>query len=88
VTNYFTRLNVAEIRLETGSLSRGDTLIITGPTTGVAELTVEELRDEATNMVETAGKGTLCSVKMPVRVRRSDKVFRWIDTWSETDTSA
>lgn len=89
VTNYFTRLNVAEIRLETGSLSRGDTLIITGPTTGVAELAVDELRDEATNVVETAAKGTLCSVRMPVRVRRSDKVFRWIDvSSSETDTSA
>lgn len=88
VTNYFTRLNVAEIKLETGDLSRGETLIITGPTTGVAEVTVRELRDEATNVTETAKKGTLCSVMTPVRVRRSDKVFRWVDASPpKTDTS-
>jgi putative protease len=82
VTNYFSKLNVAEIKLETGDLNRGETLIITGPTTGVAELAVEELRDEATNVVGTANKGTLCSIRTPVRVRRSDKVFRWIDVSS------
>lgn len=82
VTNYFSRLSVAEIKLETGDLNRGDTLIITGPTTGVTECNVEELRDEAANTVTKANKGTLCSVRMPARVRRSDKVFRWIDTSS------
>ena len=79
VTNWFSKLNVAEIKLEAGELSRGDTILITGPTTGIIEHTVTELRDEATNPAETVPKGTLCSVHVPVQVRRSDKVFRWVD---------
>jgi putative protease len=79
VTNYFSKLNVAEIKLEAGDLSRGDTLIFTGPTTGITEHTVRELRDEATKPVETVLKGTLCSVHLPLPVRRSDKVFKWVD---------
>jgi putative protease len=82
VSNFFSNLSVAEIKLETGDLSMGDTLIITGPTTGIIEYTVNELRDEATNPAETAVKGTLCSVHLPARVRRSDKVFKWIDASS------
>ena len=79
VTNYFSKLSVAEIKLEAGDLSMGDTILITGPTTGIIEHTVTELRDEATNPAETVAKGTLCSVHLPVQVRRSDKVFRWVD---------
>jgi putative protease len=79
VTNWFSRLNVAEIKLEAGELSRGDTILITGPTTGIIEHMVTELRDEATNPAETVPKGTLCSVLLPNQVRRSDKVFRWVD---------
>lgn len=85
VTNWFSRLNVAEIRLDTGNLSMGDTMIVTGPTTGIVEHTIDELRDETTTRVATAFKGTLCSVKMPVRIRRYDKVFKWIDTASLND---
>ena len=82
VTNYFSRLKVAEIKLETGDLSTGDTILFTGPTTGTVELTVGELRDEATNPAEKAEKGTLCSVHIPDLVRRSDKVFKWVDASS------
>jgi putative protease len=79
VTNYFSRLGVAEIKLEAGDLRRGDTIIFTGPTTGITEHTVTDLRDEATSPAEIVLKGTLCSVHMPVQVRRSDKVFKWVD---------
>ncbi len=80
VTNYFSNLHVAEIKLENGDLSKGDLLIFTGPTTGIVEHTVSELRDDATSPAETVVKGTLCSVHLPVTVRRSDKVFKWVDS--------
>ena len=80
VTNYFSKLHVAEIKLETGDLSKGDFLIFTGPTTGIVEHIVSELRDEVTSPAETVVKGTLCSVHLPAPVRRSDKVFKWIDS--------
>ena len=79
VTNYFSRLSVVEIKLEAGDLCRGDTIMFTGPTTGITEHTVSELRDEAANPAERVPKGTLCSVHLPVQVRRSDKVFKWVD---------
>ena len=41
VTNYFAKLNVAEIKLENGDLEKGETILITGPTTGVIEYTAE-----------------------------------------------
>lgn len=78
ITNYFTKLNVAEIKLETGDLNKGDTILITGPTTGVFECTVEEIRVEL-NVSEKALKGELCSIKTSVYLRRSDKVYKWVD---------
>lgn len=82
VTNYFSRLKVAEIKLETGELNLGDDLIISGPTTGLVEHHVTALRDAATNDTETVHKGELCSVQILQTVRRSDRVFLWVDASS------
>ncbi|MRR23485.1 U32 family peptidase [bacterium] len=82
VTNYFSKAGVAEIKLETGDLSSGDELVITGPSTGIVELTVGELRDASEKEAVTVMKGELCSVKTGATVRRSDKVFRWVDASS------
>jgi len=79
VTNYFKKLRVAEIKLESGDLDKGDTILFTGPTTGIVEHIVSELRDADTKPVDTALKGTLCSVPEPSVVRRADKVYRWVD---------
>lgn len=75
VTNYFSRLEVAEITMETGSFSAGDILMITGPTTGVLEIEPQEIRVED-NILPATHKGDQCSVKVPEPVRRGDKVFR------------
>jgi len=82
VTNYFTKAGVAEIKLETGDLSAGDDLIITGPTTGMVELTVGELRDASEKETSSVRKGEVCSVKTGETVRRSDKVFTWVESSS------
>jgi putative protease len=78
ITNYFTKLNVAEIKLENGDLNIGDVILITGPTTGVVEYTMEEIRVDL-KVVEKALKGELCSIKTPDFLRRSDKVYKWVD---------
>jgi putative protease len=78
ITNYFTRLNVAEIKLENGDLSKGDTILVTGPTTGVVEYVIEEIRVDL-KPTEKSLKGELCSIKTPDYLRRSDKVFKWVD---------
>jgi len=77
VTNYFTRLKVAEIKVEAGNLNRGDIILIIGPTTGVIEHTVGEIRVDLKE-TEKALKGELCSVKIPDYLRRSDRIYKWI----------
>jgi putative protease len=79
ITNYFTRLNVAEIKLENGDLDKGDTILITGPTTGVFEYQVDEIRVDLI-VAEKALKGELCSIKTHEYLRRSDKVYKWVDS--------
>jgi putative protease len=78
ITNYFTKINVAEIKLESGNLNNGDTILIIGPSTGVVEYNVNEIRVDL-KVTETALKGELCSVKIGDFLRRSDKVYKWVD---------
>jgi U32 family peptidase len=79
ITNYFTKLNVAEIKLENGDLNKGDTILITGPTTGVVEYTADEIRVDL-KVTEKALKGELCSIKTSDILRRSDKIYKWVDS--------
>jgi putative protease len=78
ITNYFTKMHVAEIKLETGDLIKGDIILITGPTTGVIEYTVAELHADLKE-TDKALKGEFCSIKIMDFVRRSDKVYKWVD---------
>jgi len=78
ITNYFAKINVAEIKLENGDLKKGETILITGPTTGVVEYLVDEVRVDL-KVAETALKGELCSIKTTDYLRRSDKVYKWVD---------
>ena len=78
VTNYFAKIGVAEIKLETGDLNKGSVIHITGPTTGVLEITAEEIRVDLKE-TDRALKGEYMSVAVPEAVRRSDKVYRWVD---------
>lgn len=78
ITNYFSKLKVAEILIEAGELETGDEILITGPTTGVEVLTVNEIRVDLTP-VKKAVKGERCSIPVNSLVRRSDKLYRWIE---------
>jgi len=77
VSNYFSNLQVAEITMETRELSQGDEVMFTGPTTGVLEFVLPEIRVDG-QPVKTTCKGEQCSVKVPETVRRGDKVFKVI----------
>ena len=74
VTNFFGKLSVAEITLEGGGFAIGDTLVIEGPTTGVYETVVKEVRLQLEPVPEVK-KGEVCSIPTEVPVRRGDKVY-------------
>ena len=79
-TNYFSKIKVAEFLAETGdALKIGDSIIITGPTTGVIETTVKEIRVDR-EIVEATQKGDSFSIKIDEIVRRSDKIYKLEDT--------
>lgn len=74
ITNYFEKIGVAEILIETKELSVGDPIIITGPTTGVYEGNVEEIRLDL-KPVGKVVKGDLCSIPIKTKLRRSDRLY-------------
>ena len=78
VTNYFSNIGVAEIKLETGALKVGDEIIISGPGTGVFQTKVEEIRVGLISVVE-ALKGVSCSIPVALKLRRSDKLYKLVD---------
>lgn len=78
VTNWFDRINVAEIAVESADLHRGDSVIAIGSTTGVSEFTADDIRVNLQS-TEIAGKGVRCSVAVPQKLRRGDKIYLWKD---------
>ncbi len=77
-TNYFNNIQVAEFKLETQNLNKGDEIIITGPTTGVIQTEANEIRYEL-NPVEEAYKGQFISIPVDKKVRRQDKLYKVVD---------
>ncbi len=77
-TNYFSNIKVAEIKLETGNLMLDDEIIITGPTTGVIQTKVNEIRVDL-QPVEVGKKGERISIPLDSKIRRSDKIFKVVD---------
>ncbi|MEN8202812.1 MAG: U32 family peptidase [Bacteroidota bacterium] len=76
-SNYFSRIGIAELSIETGTLELGDQILIIGPTTGVIETRVKELRVNEINC-KVAKKGERCSLPVEQEVRRSDKVYKLV----------
>lgn len=79
VTNYFSNLQVGEFKLESFELSVGDEVLIVGETTGVIEMRVPEIRVDLQS-VERVKKGILFSMPVPEKVRRGDKIYKWVET--------
>lgn len=80
VLNFFSKINVAEIKLETAEeLNVGDEILITGTTTGALQQTVEEIREDL-KPVQKVVQGSLFSIKTNDIVRRGDKLYKIVDT--------
>ncbi|MBP5341264.1 MAG: U32 family peptidase [Bacteroidales bacterium] len=79
VKNYFGRINVAEVSLQTAETLRvGDEVMVIGETTGVYRDTVRELRTDR-DPVPEVHQGDCFSFATSVTLHRGDKVYR-IDT--------
>ena len=80
VLNFFSKINVAEIKLETAEeLSVGDEILITGTTTGAVQQIADEIREDL-KPVPKVVQGSLFSIKTSEVVRRGDKLYKIVDT--------
>lgn len=76
--HFFQKASIAEFKIEAYDIKKGDTILITGPSTGAQELVLEELFVNDTN-VEKASKGDNCTLKVPFRIRLSDKMYKIVE---------
>jgi len=77
--NYFNKLGVAEFLVEAGHLESGDNILITGPTTGVVEWTLDEMQVDY-KKVSRVEKGEHFSIPISNTIRRSDKLYKVVDS--------
>lgn len=74
VTHYFSKIKVAEIKVQAHKLKKGDRLVIMGKTTGVEYGDVESIvKDD--QVIEETDKPDLVTIPLKKRVRLNDKVY-------------
>ncbi len=73
--HFFPKANIGEFKLEAFDLKVGDTILITGPTTGAKEMEVKEMyvNDEKG---EKAQRGDSITIPLEFRIRPSDKLYK------------
>lgn len=77
VTHYFTKIEVAVVKIERGSLKVGDKIHIRGHTTDFTQL-VESMQVEH-EPIQEATPGQSIGLKVVERVREGDKVYKIIE---------
>ena len=82
---YFSKIGVAEFHVLAAEIHKGDHLMVTGPTTGIVTFDADEIRYDMLP-VEKAEKGQRISIKVPEKIRPSDKLFKIVKV-SSSDTS-
>jgi len=77
--HYFPKANIGEFKIEAYDIAVGDTILVTGPTTGAQEMKVEEMFvNDAKGY--SATKGDSITIPMNFRVRPSDKLYKIVAT--------
>lgn len=74
---YFDQVNVGEFKCESHSLSVGDEIMITGPTTGYLQMMVNELRVDGRPAAK-AEKGDVFTLAINEKIRPSDKLYKLV----------
>jgi putative protease len=75
--HYYSKAQVGEFLIEAQSIKKGDSVFIIGPTSGVIEAEIEELRVD-NQIVEEAKRGQECTFKVSEIVRASDRLYKVI----------
>jgi len=76
--HFFPKANIGEFKIEAYDITIGDTILITGPTTGAKEMEVKEMfvNDEKG---EKGSKGDSVTIPLEFRIRPSDKLYKIVE---------
>jgi putative protease len=74
---YFEQAQVGEFKCESHSLSVGDEIIITGPTTGYLQMHISELRVD-NKPTDKVVKGDVFTILSNEKIRPSDKLYKLV----------
>lgn len=74
---YFDQANVGEFKCESHSLTLGDEIIITGPTTGYLQMQIDELRVDGKS-IDKVVKGDVFTIITTKKIRPSDKLYKLV----------
>lgn len=76
--HFFPKPQIGEFKIEAYDISIGDTILITGPTTGVKEIQVKEMmvNDEK---LQKGTKGDSVTIPLGFRIRPSDKLYKIVE---------
>lgn len=77
VTNFFSKISVAEVLVEAAPIDEGEQLMWMGETTGVVEMAAEGLVLKE-QVVKHIPQGVYFSIKVPCRLRRGDKLYKMV----------
>lgn len=75
VQHYYVKAQIGLFEIENNGLKTGDTILISGPTTGNQELFLEKMQVNG-NDSSTAKGGDKVTFKVPFRIRLSDKIYK------------
>ena len=77
-THFFPKAEIGQFKIEAYDITIGDTILITGPTTGAKEMEVKEMfvNDEKG---EKGSKGDSVTIPLEFRIRPSDKLYKIVE---------
>ncbi|NNL15857.1 MAG: U32 family peptidase [Flavobacteriaceae bacterium] len=76
--HFYTRSKIGEFKIEAYDIALGDTILVTGPTTGAQELKVKEMLVNDQKL-EKGTKGDSVTIPLDFRIRPSDKLYKIVE---------
>ncbi len=76
--HYFPKSNIGQFKIDENEINIGDQLLIKGVTTGEQKITLTEMLVNGTDS-KKAVAGDTCTLKLPFRIRLSDKLYKIIE---------
>jgi len=77
-THFFPKPQIGEFKIEAFDIAIGDTILVTGPTTGAKEIEVSDMMVNDQKLSKGT-KGDLVTIPLGFRIRPSDKLYKIVE---------